>query len=41
MSDNKKIIISDTVGFISALPTELIDSFKSSLEELFILITYC
>ena len=35
MSENKKIIISDTVGFISALPTELIDSFKSSLEELF------
>ena len=31
MSDNKKTIISDTVGFISALPTELIDSFKSSL----------
>ena len=36
ISNNKKIIISDTVGFISALPTELIDSFKSSLEELFI-----
>ena len=35
MSDNKKVLISDTVGFISALPTELIDSFKSSLEELF------
>ena len=35
MSENKKVIISDTVGFISALPTELIDSFKSSLEELF------
>ncbi len=35
MSDNKKIILSDTVGFISALPTELIDSFNSSLEELF------
>ena len=35
MSGNKKVIISDTVGFISALPTELIDSFKSSLEELF------
>ena len=34
-SDNKKIIIADTVGFISALPTELIDAFKSSLEELF------
>ncbi len=35
LSNNKKIILSDTVGFISALPTELIDSFNSSLEELF------
>ena len=33
--DYTKIIISDTIGFISALPTELIDSFKSTLEELF------
>jgi len=29
----KDIIISDTVGFISNLPTQLIKSFKSSLEE--------
>ena len=29
-----KIIISDTVGFISDLPTELIESFKSTLEEI-------
>ena len=30
-----KIILTDTVGFISALPIELISSFNSSLEELF------
>ena len=35
LNQNKQIILSDTVGFISALPTELIDSFNSSLEELF------
>ena len=35
LNHNKRIILSDTVGFISALPTELIDSFNSSLEELF------
>ena len=35
LGQKKKIILSDTVGFISALPTELIDSFNSSLEELF------
>ncbi len=35
LSNKKKIILSDTVGFISALPTELINSFNSSLEELF------
>ena len=29
-----KVIISDTVGFISDLPTELIESFKSTLEEI-------
>ena len=29
-----KIIVSDTVGFISDLPTELIDAFKSTLEEI-------
>ncbi len=32
MSYKKKIILSDTVGFISSLPTELIESFKSTLE---------
>ena len=35
LGQKKNIILSDTVGFISALPTELIDSFNSSLEELF------
>jgi len=35
LPNKKKIILSDTVGFISALPTELIDSFNASLEELF------
>ena len=30
---NKKIILSDTVGFISDLPTELIAAFKATLEE--------
>ena len=31
---NEKVVISDTVGFISDLPTELIESFKSTLEEI-------
>ena len=31
---NHRVIISDTVGFISDLPTELIESFKSTLEEI-------
>ena len=29
-----KIVVSDTVGFISDLPTELITSFKATLEEI-------
>ncbi len=33
LPSSKDIIISDTVGFISNLPTQLIKSFKSSLEE--------
>ena len=33
LSDHQ-IILSDTVGFISDLPTELIESFKSTLEEI-------
>ena len=31
---NHRVILSDTVGFISDLPTELIESFKSTLEEI-------
>ena len=33
MSNEKKAILSDTVGFISALPTGLIAAFKATLEE--------
>ena len=32
--DNKEVIISDTVGFISKLPTGLIRAFKSTLSEI-------
>ena len=32
--DNKEIIMSDTVGFISKLPTGLIRAFKSTLSEI-------
>jgi GTPase len=35
LPEKKQIILADTVGFISALPTELINSFNASLEELF------
>ncbi len=31
---SKKVMLSDTVGFISRLPTYLVESFKSTLEEL-------
>ena len=33
--EKKQMILTDTVGFISALPTELINAFNASLEELF------
>ena len=33
LPSGKKIILSDTVGFISALPHELVEAFKSTLEE--------
>jgi len=33
LNNNTKIIISDTVGFISNLPTELIAAFRATLEE--------
>lgn len=31
--DNQKIFITDTVGFVSKLPPELVESFKTTLEE--------
>jgi GTP-binding protein HflX len=31
--DNREILLTDTVGFISRLPTYMIDAFKSTLEE--------
>ncbi|WP_311487732.1 GTPase HflX [uncultured Helcococcus sp.] len=34
LDNDKDIIISDTVGFISDLPTGLVESFKSTLEEI-------
>ncbi|SUB67305.1 GTP-binding protein HflX [Peptoniphilus lacrimalis] len=30
----REFIISDTVGFVSKLPTKLIEAFKSTLEEI-------
>lgn len=33
LPSNRKIILSDTVGFISDLPTELIAAFRATLEE--------
>ncbi len=34
MLDDRKILVTDTVGFISNLPTYLIEAFKSTLEEI-------
>jgi GTP-binding protein HflX len=34
LRDNRKIALSDTVGFISKLPHELVEAFKSTLEEI-------
>ena len=33
ISDNLPFLLSDTVGFIRKLPTDLVDSFKSTLDE--------
>ena len=33
LASGRKIILADTVGFISQLPTELVEAFKSTLEE--------
>ncbi len=34
LKDNKAFTLTDTIGFISSLPHELIDSFKATLEEI-------
>ena len=34
LGDSKRMLLSDTVGFISRLPTYMIEAFKSTLEEL-------
>jgi GTP-binding protein HflX len=34
ISDTCRVLISDTVGFISKLPHQLVDAFKATLEEL-------
>lgn len=34
LSDKQRLLVSDTVGFISQLPHHLIDAFKSTLDEL-------
>lgn len=34
LPNNKDIVLTDTVGFISDLPTKLVESFKSTLEEI-------
>ncbi len=33
LASGQKVILADTVGFISDLPTELVESFKATLEE--------
>jgi GTPase len=33
LKDNRKIALSDTIGFISKLPHDLVEAFKSTLEE--------
>jgi GTPase len=34
LGDNRKALLTDTVGFISNLPVNLVESFKSTLEEI-------
>ncbi|MBU3145811.1 GTPase HflX [Clostridium sp. CF012] len=34
LPDNKSFLLSDTVGFISKLPKQLVDAFRSTLEEI-------
>ena len=35
MPNNQEVVLVDTIGFITDLPHELVDSFKSTLEEIF------
>ncbi|SQG64849.1 GTP-binding protein hflX [Corynebacterium renale] len=35
LSDGRSIIFTDTVGFVRHLPTQLVEAFKSTLEEIF------
>ena len=37
LGENKHIGVIDTVGFINNIPTQLIESFKATLEELIML----
>lgn len=34
LQNDKEVIVTDTVGFVSDLPTKLVESFKSTLEEI-------
>lgn len=34
LPDNKSLLLSDTVGFINKLPRQLVDAFRSTLEEI-------
>lgn len=35
MPNNQEVVLVDTIGFITDLPHELVESFKSTLEEVF------
>lgn len=35
LPNNQEVVLVDTIGFITDLPHELVDSFKSTLEEVF------
>ena len=41
LSNGMKVILSDTVGFISDLPTELIAAFRATLEEVLVATYMC
>ncbi|AMJ44482.1 GTPase HflX [Corynebacterium stationis] len=35
LGDGRKVVLTDTVGFVRHLPTQLVEAFKSTLEEVF------